>query len=29
MLIATALMHDLIIITGDRKFSQYGVRVVN
>ena len=29
MIIATALMHDLIIVTGDRKFSQYGVRVVN
>jgi len=28
MIIATALMHDLIVVTGDGKFSQYGVRTV-
>ena len=29
MIIATALMHDLIVVTGDSKFAQYGVRVVS
>lgn len=28
MIIATALIRDLIIITGDEKFAQYGVRTV-
>jgi len=28
MIIATALMHDLIVVTGDGKFAQYGVRTV-
>jgi len=28
MIIATALMHDLIVVTGDGRFAQYGVRTV-
>lgn len=28
IIIATALMRDLIVITGDEKFAQYGVRTV-
>jgi len=28
IIIATALMRDLIVITGDEKFSRYGVRTV-
>ena len=28
MIIATALLNDLVIITGDRKFAQYGVRTI-
>ena len=28
MIIATALMHDLIVVTGDEKFPQYGVRTI-
>jgi len=28
MIIATALMNDLIVVTGDGKFAQYGVRTV-
>lgn len=28
MIIATALIHDLVVITGDDKFSRYGVRTV-
>ena len=28
IIIATALIHDLTVITGDRKFQQYDVRVI-
>lgn len=28
MIIATALINDLIVVTGDGKFAQYGVRTV-
>jgi len=28
MIIATALIHDLVIVTGDEKFPQYGVRTI-
>ncbi|MBQ6341228.1 MAG: type II toxin-antitoxin system VapC family toxin [Kiritimatiellae bacterium] len=28
IIIATALVHDLTIVTGDGKFSQYGVRTI-
>ena len=28
IIIATALIHDLTVITGDRKFRQYDVRVI-
>ena len=28
IIIATALIHDLTVITGDRKFGQYDVRVI-
>jgi len=28
VIIATALMNDLIVVTGDGKFAQYGVRTV-
>jgi len=29
IIIATALMNDLIVITGDGKFGQYGVRTIS
>ena len=29
IIIATALAHDLTIVTGDGKFAQYGVRVIS
>ena len=28
IIIATSLVHDLIIVTGDEKFAQYGVRTI-
>ena len=28
IVIATSLVHDLIIVTGDEKFAQYGVRTI-
>ena len=28
IIIATSLVHDLIIVTGDEKFAQYGVRMI-
>ena len=28
IIIATSLVHDLVIITGDEKFAQYGVRTI-
>ena len=28
IIIATSLVHDLMIVTGDEKFAQYGVRTI-